>query len=125
MKYIIAAIVLGLLFAPQEKATLTTPIAQPSIVDVQISRITIARLPTWELTIDYIDNLGKTQVDSHQGVFNATLNPNGADVLVKALNKANLSTSSLEKRAITHLQDAAAHDGIAKVPPGAVTGSPQ
>jgi hypothetical protein len=51
----------------------------------------------WQLIIRYMDSMGNMAVDSHTGV------EEGADALVKSLNKANLSTTSLEHRALAHL----------------------
>lgn len=83
----------------QEKATLTTPVSQTSIVDYEIQKVEIGRKPDWHLRVFYVDNRGVEQIDNHFGVAG------GADVLVKALNKANLSTKSLECRALEHLRD--------------------
>ena len=110
----------------QEKGTFPAPQAQPAINDIEVIEVRIARPTTayparpWELRIEYADNTGKLQVDYHLGIFHALNNPNGADVLAKQLNKANLSVKSLECRAIEHL----ASEG--KIPAGTTcTGTPQ
>lgn len=110
-----AALAVVAVFA-QERATLSTP-QTVSVTHYDIARIDIQRLPSWGLRIYYVGSDGKEHLDEHGG--------SSAQALVTALNKANLSTSSLEKRAILHLQDAAAHGGVAKIPAGSVTGSPQ
>jgi hypothetical protein len=111
--------------AAQQKLVFTTPIAGPTVTEAAIDGVEIHRAPQWVLVIHYQDSAGVAKRDRHQGVFHAVTNPNGADVLVKALNKANLATKALEQRAIEHLQDAAAHGGVALLPAGTVTGSPQ
>jgi hypothetical protein len=89
-----------------ESVTLTTPIVTTttvsgySILSVSIQRAMFAY--DWQLIIRYMDSMGNMAVDQHDGVV-GPLNPNGADVLVKSLNKANLSTVSLEHRALAHL----------------------
>lgn len=106
--------------AEQQKAVLTTPEARPAKSEVEIMWVAVGRLPQWRLTIAYIDNTGTPALDEHNGVFvaptaddPATLNvneaspgnPTGADIYVKALNKANNSTKPLECRALEHLRD--------------------
>lgn len=94
-----AVIGLGLTAADaQEKATLSTPVAL-SVTDYTIGTVILSRVPDWRLQITYYDNQGKEFADNHAGVTG------GADVLIKALNKANLSTKSLECRALEHLRD--------------------
>ena len=84
-----------------ESVTLTTPIVTTatvsgySILSVSIQRAMFAY--DWQLIIRYMDSMGNMAVDQHDGVLG------GADVLVKSLNKANLSTTSLEHRALAHL----------------------
>lgn len=119
-----------LLLLFQEKITLTTAINPPNVLEFQIIEVRLATPKTigtnageWSLVVIYVDNNDRTYVDKHEGVFNATTNPNGADVLVIALNKANLNPAtggkSLNRRALEHLQ------GEGKIPAGSVVGTPQ
>lgn len=105
----------------QEKATLTDPVTQPTITEYSIREVRLGRDP-WLAWIYYVDNTGKMQLDAHSGIVTAE-NPDGADVMVKALNKANLNPATggktLECRAIEHL---VAHG---KIPAATCTGSPQ
>lgn len=103
----------------QERATLTTPVLPAEITGYSIAEVRIARYPNWLLEIVYQNNTGQVLKDTHMGVFEATGNPTGADVLVKSLNKANLSTQSLERRALQHLIDEK------KIPASSITGTPQ
>lgn len=116
-------ILLALIF--QERATLTTPVVLGSVTDYQVTGVYINTPKTigtpsgdWVLNISYTDNKDNNLTDNHVGVVSAT-NPNGADVLVKALNKADLSIKSLNRRALEHLVS----EG--KIPASAINGTPQ
>jgi hypothetical protein len=111
-----ALVLLSVGATTQEKATLTTP-QTVSVTDYEIMRVDLQRLPSWGLRLYYRDSAGKELLDEHTGAE--------AETLIKALNKANLSTTSLEKRALLHLQDAAAHGGVAKIGAGSITWTPQ
>ena len=101
---------LALVLLIQEKATLNTPVNLGNITEYEVNTVTMTRPRTlssggdWSLNIVYNDNKGNLFTDHHQGIFHAVTNPNGADVLVKQLNKVNLSVKSLNCRAIEHLQ---------------------
>lgn len=118
---ILFAFVVAGVVPAQEKVTLTTP-QTVSITDFEIMRVDMQRLPSWGLRIYYRDTTNSKEfVDEHSEA--------DAETLVKALNKANLNPAAggktLERRALEHLQSAAAHGGVAKIGPGSVTGSPQ
>lgn len=110
----------------QERATLNTPVSQGNLTDYQVTDVSIT-IPrtigtasgTWSLHITYCDNKDKVYTDFHEGIFNASTNPNGADVLVKALNKADLTVKSLNRRALEHLIS----EG--KIPASVINGTPQ
>lgn len=102
----------------QEVGTLTAPITRANITTYEIDSVSMARLPAWSLNICYQDNFGNILCDSHTGLV-SVVGVTGADVLVKQLNKANLSIQSLECRAILHLIS----EG--KIPAGTCTGTPQ
>lgn len=94
-----------------ESLTLTTPVTptQPTTSSYRIVTLTLA----WEaarITIVLKDNNGMQFVTCYEGAV--------ATNLMVALNKANLSTSSLQKRVLQQL----ATDG--KLPAGSVTGTP-
>jgi hypothetical protein len=107
-----------------QKAILNTPVPPPPAVsEYQIATVLMQRLPVWQLAITYVDNLGVFHHHTHTGVFHATTNPNGADVLVKQLNTINLSTKSLEQRAKEHLDTCTT--GVGETPgPATMSGSP-
>lgn len=118
-----SALILALVtVTAQEKATFTTPVTV-SKTFVEVERTDIQRLPDWGLRIYYRDSAGVSQVDEHSGVFDAVTNPNGADVLVKALNKANLNPATggktMDRRALEHLV------AEGKIPAASITGTPQ
>ncbi len=141
MIHILALILVALTasLVAQEKATFTSP-ATTSVTFVEIQRIDVQRKPDFALRIYYTDSTGKEMLDDHNGLFVAAIaavpdnpatvgvdesvpanpgNPNGADVLVKSLNKANLTLKSLERRALEHLVS----EG--KIPASSITGTPQ
>ena len=104
----------------QEKGTVVTPVPRVlTITDYQIQGVEIWRLPSWYLRIVYVDNLGTVAEDVHASEPGVGPQPGSAEVLIKALNKADLGAKSLERRALEHL----ASEG--KIPKAAVTGSPQ
>lgn len=106
-----------------QKAILNTPTQAAAVTEYQIASVVMQRLPDWQLSIAWRDSAGKEHCHSHSGVYHAVTNPNGADVLVKALNKANLSTKSLEQRAIEHMDTCTT--GVGSTPgPATVSGSP-
>jgi len=109
------------LIPAQEKITLTTP-QTISVTDFEIMRVDLQRLPSWGVRVYYRNTTDQTELmDEHTGA--------DAQTLVTTLNKANLNPATggktLERRALEHLQSAAAHGGVAKIGPGSVTGSPQ
>jgi hypothetical protein len=83
------------------------------------------RKPDWRFTITYQDSTGKTFTDYHYGLTvrpgptGPVNNPEGADSLIKQLETANLTTSSLTKELIKHL---VTHG---KIPASTVTGKPE
>jgi hypothetical protein len=102
--------------AAQERATLTTPaVSSTTISHYEITGLVLQRgtsaQPTWRFVIWYADNLGNVFSDEHVDAEAATL--------IKALNKANLSTKSLERRALEHLV------AEGKIPAASITGVPQ
>lgn len=119
MRHALVALALFVLGGPanaQEKLTLTTPVARPSIVDYQVDEIRIRR-SDWTIRVELHPNGTATgaptiacewvltTVRCNNGFSDATA-PVGfanAEAMVKALNKANLTTTSLEKRVYNQL----------------------
>lgn len=101
----------------QEKSVLTTPITT-TITEYQVVGMQFSRSPSWYLTITYQDNLGRTYTDLHT---TPPQNEQSADAqtLIIALNKANLTIKSLERRLMEHL----VQEG--KIPASTITGVPQ
>jgi hypothetical protein len=94
-----------------EKITLTVPlVTHYAVSDYEVTGVFVGRNP-FKLTIYYRDSLGNEFSDETVG--------DAAEPLVKALNKANLSIKSLERRALEKLQA----DG--RISAGSVTGSPE
>lgn len=94
----------------QEKADLTTP-ETVTVASYEIAGIELRRLPRWTLRIVYMDDHGVEHYDVHQD--------DEAMALITALNKADLSTNSLERRALQHLIS----EG--KIPAATITGTPR
>lgn len=94
----------------QEKADLTTP-QTVTVASYEIAGIELRRLPRWTLRIVYMDDQGVEHYDLHQD--------DEAQALIIALNKADLSTMSLERRALQHL----INEG--KIPDATITGTPR
>ena len=89
----------------------TTFVAPQSITDYKVLRFLIDRsTPISRLLIVVRSNTGVVVEAVYTGI--------GADPLISALNTANLSTKSLEKRILERL----ATDGF--IPAGSVTGTP-
>src|SRR5678816_3750647 len=87
----------------QEKAVLDKPLVVTTS-DYEIVGLSFTRLPTWRFVITYTDTNGQTQMDVHQGETSTNVPSNvAADTFIIALNKANLSTKSLERRLMEHL----------------------
>lgn len=120
----------------QEKLTLTAPVAQTSIADYQVQEIHILRA-NWIISVVLKSNVSGTisclwgdktrgvtpnvGLTCSNGYTNTATAPVGfADVqaMIVALNKANMGTTSLEKRIYNQLVS----DGAFV---GSVTGSPQ
>ena len=118
MRRLVLALVL--LTAPldaQERAEVTTPITL-TVNTFEISEFRMTRLPEWSVMIVAVDNQGRRVEDRHRGQTTAE-NPTGARDLIIALNKANLSTASLERRLLQHLIQEKL------IPAATVTGTPQ
>lgn len=116
MKYLFT-IVLFALAAPvwaQEKITLTTPVTEPAITDLEVGRLCFDRMAASAEFVLFHPPSGKTW---------PAITYTGADALAmfRALNKANLSTAnnSLNFRIINRLRT----DG--KIPTGTVGGTPE
>ena len=113
----------------QEKLTLASPTSQPSIAEYQVDYIGISR-GAWSIMVELKpDAAGASRIQcSWQLVtlacsngYTATGKPVGfasAQAMIVALNKANLSSNSLEKRVYNQLITDGAFTG-------SVTGSPQ
>ena len=118
-KYLALALIIGALaftVTAQERATLTVPVVSSTTVSAyEVTGVLLQRgasaQPAYRFVIYYADNLGNVFSDEHVGDDAATL--------IRALNKANLSTKSLERRALEHLVS----EG--KIPAAAITGVPQ
>lgn len=109
MLLIILVLVASVATTAQEKAVLSTPIAQPTITEMEIAHVVLGRYPFWRMEIAIRDNTGRIRViDEHTGEVSVE-NPNGADMLVKAINKANGNPAAggktIECRALEHLRD--------------------
>ena len=96
--------------AAQEVSVLTTPVTS-TVLQYEILGMSFYRLPEWSLEIVYVDNLGKRLQDNHRS--------DEARDLIVALNKANLTTKSLERRLMEHLI------AEGKIPPATITGTPR
>ena len=94
-----------------ETFTLATPIAQPSTTDFRVGSIHLQRWPQWAIRVVFVG----TNNEVKQWTVN---DASRAQTLITALNKANLSTKSLERRCIEQAQA----DGV--LPAGNVTGTP-
>jgi hypothetical protein len=93
-----------------EKVTLTTPlVTNHTVSDYEVTGVFVGRNP-FKVTIFYRDTLGNEFSDETVG--------DAAEPLVKALNKANLSIKSLERRALEKLQA----DG--RIAAGSIAGTP-
>jgi hypothetical protein len=96
--------------AAQEQAELTTPIAR-TVTAYEVVQVTLQRWPEWVVRVEYLDNTLKPQNDTHRGTE--------AQTLIVALNKADLSVKSLERRVLEHLI------AEGKIPPATITGTPR
>jgi hypothetical protein len=123
---VLVALVLGtVISSAQEKLTLTTPVSQLSILDWQVIEIALNR-EDWRVTVILKSNVGERRACSWStapdglrctaGFVNLSA-PSGRTLMI-ALNKANLSTVSLERRVYNQLVT----DGAFV---GSVTGTPQ
>jgi hypothetical protein len=120
LRYVFVALLLATPAVSQERITLTTPIVQPSITDYQVRSITfdMGADPDRSNTIDdrvtivLIPNVPDREPFTHQyeGATAATIN--------RQINRANLSTISLERRIMERLDADNVLDGT-------VTGTPQ
>ena len=93
-----------------EQLDLTTPTAGPSIVSYKVLRITFGTSPP---IIDW------TVADNTGASYSGTYSGEQAATMLSALNTANLTTNSLQKRILTQLQA----DG--SLPSGSISGTPQ
>ena len=121
-------VLLGATAFAQEKLTLTTPVSQPSIADYTASYIGISRA-NWTITIQLTSNAGPMVqctytnpkgLTCNNGYVNATAPVTvfaSVQAMIQALNKANLSTQSLENRIYARLLADGAFTG-------SVTGTP-
>ena len=122
----------------QEIATLTTPATQPSITQYQVTLIGINRL-NWQISLNFTPNTGPSisctygsgpvpvaapsgnvGITCSNGYTNASA-PSGfatVQAMIVALNKANMTTISLEKR----IYNQVIADGVFAA---SVTGTPQ
>ena len=122
----------------QEIATLTTPATQPSITQYQVTFIGINRL-NWQISLNFTPNTGPSisctygagpvpiaAPSSNVGITcsNGFINMNApsgfatVQAMIIALNKANMTTISLEKR----IYNQVIADGVFAA---SVTGVPQ
>jgi hypothetical protein len=121
------ALVVGLLVVwAQESISLTTPIAGPPAIGVLrpawmdfnvVTGTIVARLLVWT---------GTTYVQDGRAVecvYTATTTPTGASLII-ALNKANMATTSLERRIMQQAATACPPSFPAGIP-GTITGTPQ
>lgn len=107
---VLLLVFVGIESAGQEKADLVTPVPK-TVTSYEVAGVYIHRLPDWELGIEYLDDQGGRHRDAHRGA--------DAEALVKALNKADLSVKSLERRVLEHLI------AEGKIPPATITGTPR
>jgi hypothetical protein len=97
-------------FLAQEALTLTTPVTKPSLTVWHVARLTL----DWDANTVIVQLKGNNGEDLAKS-YDATTNPTGA-VLMVGLNKANLTTRSLNQRIFDRL----VADGVVV---GAVTGT--
>lgn len=125
--FVIAALVAGAMHA-QERLTLATPVSPPSVTDYQIAVVTLNRAQ-WIVSVALAPNTGGDRLlctwsttgglqglRCENGFVNAAA-PTGQTLLI-ALNRANLSVTSLDRRIYNQLVT----DGALA---GSVTGAPQ
>lgn len=79
-----------------EELTLTTPVTKPSVVKWQLLRLTIDRAAQQIITVFLEPTTGETVTCTETGDVAAGV--------ISTLNTANLTTNSLQKRAITRAQ---------------------
>ena len=94
----------------QEIASIDTPI-QKTVSTFSIDGFSFSRMPWWRVSVVYRDNLDNTFTDTQTDV-------EARDMIIQ-LNKADLSTRSLERRLMEHL----IKEG--KIPAATITGVPQ
>jgi hypothetical protein len=108
----------------QEIAVPQAPVVS-TITSYRITGFSFEREPDYKFIITYQDSNGKTYTDEHVGPSSLKnplegdppiVNPTGAEGLVKQLNTANLSTTSLIKRLLQHLVQ------HGKIPAATITG---
>ena len=114
MKILIRALLLTLLLSTigwgQEQVDLTTPETRPSINSYRVARLVLDRLQaTVEVTIVAVQT-GELKMFEFRG--------DEATQMMSALNTANLSTNSLQRRILNKL----VNDGLLV---GTITGTPE
>lgn len=98
----------------QESVTLTSPASVGTRSTWEVNYLHIDLKPSVRISVEVVDNLGNVVRDEHTSTTAVT----GA-TLLNQLNTVNLTTNSLMKRLLTHLQ------GEGKIGAGSVVGSPQ
>lgn len=110
---IVAVMLTGVAHA-QEKLTLATPVARPSVTEYQVEEIRIRRTD-WTIRVVLVPNATGAPSVACEWVLTSLRCNNGyaktpapagfanAEAMVKSLNKANLTTVSLEKQVYNKL----------------------
>jgi DNA-binding IclR family transcriptional regulator len=105
----------------QQNVTLAAPIATPNAVRAEVEMIHKERKPTPRIVAEvWLLDAGGNQIgapirDEHTGAAAASL--------LLTLN-AVARTKSEDQMILEHMQNAAAHGGVAPIPAGAVSGTP-
>ena len=93
-----------------ETITLTSPeVVNITTTDYRVGQILLTRFPEWRISVIFIGTNGERKTWMVEGAR--------AQTLITALNKANLTAKSLERRCI----EQAAADGVFV---GSITGTP-
>jgi hypothetical protein len=109
---ILASVLTAAVLSAQQAVTLTAPEATGTRTGWNVQLLHIEKQGAgWRIVVELVDNLGNVVRDEHTGASAATL--------LNALNTANLTTNSLLRRILLHVQSEA------KIAAGSVTGTPE
>ena len=117
MKKLLLAFCLLLFAVPafaDQKLIFTVPITEPSTSEVEMSDLCLHRTARI-IEATFVSPGGKTIACTQSGA--------AATATMRALNKANMVTKSLQQRAVEWGQTTGGPDGVPCLPAGAVTGT--